>query len=144
MRTIKPSVGEPTVSLAKIRSAVIHALNAESVAVRAAEPKTPAMKNKGDLVVKIAKDAGITKVQAKAAYNSLVGIITTSPRKGRKVANVQGWGTGLPQTLATKKARYTVAKRGKSARGGRVTTRRSRPSATDIRAALREPSVISR
>jgi hypothetical protein len=143
MRTIKPSVGEPTVSLAKIRSAVINALDAESVDACAAAPMTVAMKNKGDLVGKIAKDAGITKVQAEAAFKSLVGVITPSSRKGQKVV-IRGRGPGRPKSLAAKRARHTVVKGGASARGTRITTRRSRPSATDIRAALREPSVISR
>jgi DNA-binding protein HU-beta len=48
--------------------------------------------NKGDLVGKIAKDAGITKGQAEAAFNSLVGAITASLKKGQKVTIV-GFGT---------------------------------------------------
>jgi DNA-binding protein HU-beta len=48
--------------------------------------------NKGDLVDKIAKDAGTTKVQAEAAFNSLIGGITSSLKKGQKVTIV-GFGT---------------------------------------------------
>jgi DNA-binding protein HU-beta len=60
--------------------------------------------NKGDLVAKIAKDAGITKGQAEAAFNSLVGGVKSSLKKGMKVTIV-GFGT------------YSVAKR--KARTGR-------------------------
>lgn len=48
--------------------------------------------NKGDLVAKIAKDADITKTQAESAFNSLVGSITTSLKKNKKVTIV-GFGT---------------------------------------------------
>jgi DNA-binding protein HU-beta len=48
--------------------------------------------NKGDLVEKIAKDTGITKGKAEAAFNSIVGGITTSLKKGHKVTIV-GFGT---------------------------------------------------
>ena len=60
--------------------------------------------NKGDLVAKIATDAGITKAQAEGAFNSLVGAITGALKKGQKVTIV-GFGT------------YSVAKR--KARTGR-------------------------
>ena len=48
--------------------------------------------NKGDLVVKIAKDAGLTKSKAEAAFNSLIKGITASLKKGQKVTIV-GFGT---------------------------------------------------
>jgi DNA-binding protein HU-beta len=48
--------------------------------------------NKGDLVAKIAKDAGITKSEAEAAFNSLFGSITASLKKKQKVTIV-GFGT---------------------------------------------------
>lgn len=44
--------------------------------------------NKGDLVAKIAKDAGITKVQAEAALDSLTGTVTGALKKGQKVTLV--------------------------------------------------------
>ena len=48
--------------------------------------------NKGDLVGKIAKDSETTKAQAEAAFNSLIGGITASLKKGQKVTIV-GFGT---------------------------------------------------
>ena len=48
--------------------------------------------NKGDLVDKIAKDAGITKRQAEAGFKSAIGSITSSLKKGQKVTIV-GFGT---------------------------------------------------
>jgi DNA-binding protein HU-beta len=48
--------------------------------------------NKGDLVGKIAKDAGLTKIQAEAAFNSLIINVTASLKKGQKVTIV-GFGT---------------------------------------------------
>ena len=60
--------------------------------------------NKGELVAKIAKDVGITKAQAEGAFNSLIGAITGTLKKGQKVTIV-GFGT------------YSVAKR--KARTGR-------------------------
>jgi DNA-binding protein HU-beta len=57
--------------------------------------------NKGDLVAKIAKDAGLTKSQAEAAFNSLVGSITASLKKNQKVTFV-GFGTF---SVAKRKAR---------------------------------------
>ena len=48
--------------------------------------------NKGDLVGKISKDAGLTKSQAEAAFNSLIGGVTAALKKGQKVTIV-GFGT---------------------------------------------------
>jgi len=47
--------------------------------------------NKGDLVAKIAKDAGIPKRQAEVVINSLIGVIKSSMKK-QKVTLV-GFGT---------------------------------------------------
>jgi DNA-binding protein HU-beta len=57
--------------------------------------------NKGDLVAKIAKDAGITKAQAEKSFNSLIGSITASLKKNLKVTIV-GFGT---YSVARRKAR---------------------------------------
>jgi DNA-binding protein HU-beta len=57
--------------------------------------------NKGDLVGKIAKDAGLTKSQAEAAFNSLIGSIKASLKKNLKVTIV-GFGT---YSVAKRKAR---------------------------------------
>jgi DNA-binding protein HU-beta len=57
--------------------------------------------NKGDLVGKIAKDVGLTKSKAEAAFNSIVGSITASLKKGQKVTIV-GFGTF---SVAKRKAR---------------------------------------
>lgn len=57
--------------------------------------------NKGDLVGKIAKDAGLTKPQAEAAFNSLIGGVRASLKKGQKVTIV-GFGTF---SVAKRKAR---------------------------------------
>jgi DNA-binding protein HU-beta len=57
--------------------------------------------NKGDLVAKLAKDAGITKSQAEAAFKSLVGSVTAALKKGQKVTLV-GFGTF---SVAKRKAR---------------------------------------
>jgi len=57
--------------------------------------------NKGDLVGKIAKDAGLTKSQAEAAFNSIVTGVTVSLKKGQKVTIV-GFGTF---SVAKRKAR---------------------------------------
>ena len=57
--------------------------------------------NKGDLVRKIAKDAALTKRQAEKAFNSLVGAIASSLKKGRKV-KIVGFGTF---SVARRKAR---------------------------------------
>ncbi len=48
--------------------------------------------NKGDLVGKIAKDAGMTKRQAEEAFDSLIGGIASALKKGQKVTFV-GFGT---------------------------------------------------
>lgn len=60
--------------------------------------------NKGDLVGKIAKDAGITKAQAEAAFDSLLEGVRWALKKGDKATFV-GFGT------------FSVAKR--KARSGR-------------------------
>ena len=57
--------------------------------------------NKGDLVAKIAKETGITKRQAEAAFDSLIGSIKTSLKRNRKVTIV-GFGTF---SVAKRKAR---------------------------------------
>jgi DNA-binding protein HU-beta len=57
--------------------------------------------NKGDLVGKIAKDVGLTRAQAEAAFNSLIGAVTASLKKGQRVA-VVGFGTF---SVAKRKAR---------------------------------------
>jgi DNA-binding protein HU-beta len=57
--------------------------------------------NKGDLVGKIAKEVGITKSQAEGAFNSLIGGISASLKKGQKVTLV-GFGTF---SIAKRKAR---------------------------------------
>jgi len=60
--------------------------------------------NKGDLVAKIAKETKMSKNQSELAFNSLIGAITASLKKGQKVTIV-GFGT------------FSVAKR--KARAGR-------------------------
>ena len=57
--------------------------------------------NKGDLVAKIAKETGVSKTQAEAVFNSLIGGITSSLKKGQKVT-VVGFGTF---SVAKRKAR---------------------------------------
>ena len=57
--------------------------------------------NKGDLVGKIAKDASLTKLQAEAAFNSLIDGVTVSLKRGQKVTIV-GFGTF---SVARRKAR---------------------------------------
>ncbi len=57
--------------------------------------------NKGDLVGKVANDAGVTKIQAEAAFNSIIGAVTSSLKKGQKVTIV-GFGTW---SVAKRKAR---------------------------------------
>ncbi len=57
--------------------------------------------NKGDLVARIAKEAKITKAQSEKAFNSLIGGITASLKKGQKVTIV-GFGTF---SVAKRKAR---------------------------------------
>ncbi len=48
--------------------------------------------NKGDLITKIAEDAGITKVQATAALNAFIGAVGHALRQDDKVQLV-GFGT---------------------------------------------------
>lgn len=48
--------------------------------------------NKGDLIEKIAADAKLTKTQASAAFDSVVGSVTGALKKGQKVTIV-GFGT---------------------------------------------------
>ena len=48
--------------------------------------------NKGELVESIAKDAKITKAEAQAALDSVVGAVTKALKKGQKVTLV-GFGT---------------------------------------------------
>lgn len=48
--------------------------------------------NKGDLVAKIAKDAGITKAQAEAAFDATLEGIQSALKKGDKATFV-GFGT---------------------------------------------------
>ena len=57
--------------------------------------------NKGDLLGKIAKEAGLTRSQAEAAFNSLIGGVVASLKKGQKVTIV-GFGTF---SVAKRKAR---------------------------------------
>jgi DNA-binding protein HU-beta len=57
--------------------------------------------NKGDLVGKMAKEAGLTKSQAAAAFNSFIGSVTAALKKGQKVTIV-GFGTF---SVAKRKAR---------------------------------------
>ncbi len=57
--------------------------------------------NKGDLVAKIAKDAGITKRQAEKAFNAFHDTVKASLKKGVKVTIV-GFGTF---SVAKRKAR---------------------------------------
>lgn len=57
--------------------------------------------NKGDLVGKLAKDAGITKSKSEAAVKSMLQSITASLKKGQKVTIV-GFGTF---SVARRKAR---------------------------------------
>jgi DNA-binding protein HU-beta len=57
--------------------------------------------NKSELVGKIAKDTGLTKSKAEAAFSSIIGSITASLKKGQKVTIV-GFGTF---SVAKRKAR---------------------------------------
>jgi DNA-binding protein HU-beta len=57
--------------------------------------------NKGEIVGKIAKDAGLTKSQAEKGFNSLIAGITGALKKGQKVTIV-GFGTF---SVAKRKAR---------------------------------------
>lgn len=57
--------------------------------------------NKGDLVARIAKETKMSKNQSELAFNSLIGAITASLKKGQKVTIV-GFGTF---SVAKRKAR---------------------------------------
>jgi DNA-binding protein HU-beta len=57
--------------------------------------------NKSDLIGKIAKDSSLTKSKSEAAFNSIIGSITASLKKGQKVTIV-GFGTF---SVAKRKAR---------------------------------------
>jgi DNA-binding protein HU-beta len=57
--------------------------------------------NKGDLIARISKDAGVSKSEAERVFNSLIGGITASMKKGQKVTIV-GFGTF---SVAKRKAR---------------------------------------
>jgi DNA-binding protein HU-beta len=87
--------------------------------------------NKGDLIDRVSRDAGISKAQADRAIDSLVGGITDSLRRGDRVTLV-GFGTFSvsqrkarrgrnPQTLelikipATKGVRFASGKKLKEA-----------------------------
>ncbi len=59
------------------------------------------MPNKGELISKIAKDAGITKTQANDAFDSLLEGVTAALKKGQRVTIV-GFGTF---SVAKRKAR---------------------------------------
>ncbi len=48
--------------------------------------------NKGDLIDKVARDAGVTKTAANAAIDSLVNGITSALKRGQRVTLV-GFGT---------------------------------------------------
>ena len=48
--------------------------------------------NKGDLIEKIAGEAKLTKTQAAAAFDTFIGSVTASLKKGHKVTIV-GFGT---------------------------------------------------
>jgi DNA-binding protein HU-beta len=60
--------------------------------------------NKGDLINKIAADAGITKTQAQAALNSFVAATSTALKKGDKVTLV-GFGTFGTSKRSARKGR---------------------------------------
>jgi len=60
--------------------------------------------NKSDLIDAIAADAGITKAAAKAALESLTANITSTLKKGGKVALV-GWGTWSVSNRAARTGR---------------------------------------
>jgi DNA-binding protein HU-beta len=57
--------------------------------------------NKGDLVGRIAKEACLTRAQAESAFNSVIGSVTSSLKKGQKVTIV-GFGAF---SVAKRKAR---------------------------------------
>jgi DNA-binding protein HU-beta len=60
--------------------------------------------NKGDLINKIAADAGITKTQAQHALNSFVAATSTALKKGDKVTLV-GFGTFATAKRSARKGR---------------------------------------
>jgi len=60
--------------------------------------------NKSDLIDAMAADAGISKTAAKAALESLTENVTTSLKKGEKVALV-GWGTWSVSERAARNGR---------------------------------------
>ena len=60
--------------------------------------------NKGDLISKIADDAGLTKVQASAALDAVVDGVTSTLAKGDKLTLV-GFGTFSVTHRASRKGR---------------------------------------
>ena len=60
--------------------------------------------NKSDLIDAMAADAGISKAAAKAALDSLTSNVTSSLKKGEKVALV-GWGTWSVSNRAARTGR---------------------------------------
>ena len=60
--------------------------------------------NKSDLIDAMAADAGISKVAAKAALESLTDNVTSALKKGDKVALV-GWGTWSVSNRAARNGR---------------------------------------
>jgi DNA-binding protein HU-beta len=60
--------------------------------------------NKSDLIDVMAADAGISKVAAKAALESLTDNVTSALKKGEKVALV-GWGTWSVSNRAARNGR---------------------------------------
>ncbi|MBL6962358.1 MAG: HU family DNA-binding protein [Bacteroidetes bacterium] len=60
--------------------------------------------NKGDLINKIAADAGITKTQAQNALNSFIGATADALKKGDKITLV-GFGTFATSERAARKGR---------------------------------------
>ncbi len=60
--------------------------------------------NKGELIAKIAEDAGVTKVQAGAALNSFIESVTKTVKKGDKLTLV-GFGTFSLSKRAARKGR---------------------------------------
>lgn len=60
--------------------------------------------NKSDLIDAMAADAGISKAAAKSALDSLTSNVTSSLKKGNKVALV-GWGTWSVSNRAARTGR---------------------------------------
>jgi DNA-binding protein HU-beta len=60
--------------------------------------------NKGELISKIAEDAGLTKVQAGAALDAVVDGVTSTLAKGDKLTLV-GFGTFSVSSRAARKGR---------------------------------------